>query len=152
MKNKFFSLALWTVLLVFLDQITKYLVYKYFQNPVNLIGDFFKIEYSQNTGVAFGIHVPHIILIVATILLVSLVAHVVYKEFKLEEPIAQAGLVLIVSGAISNLIDRLTRGFVIDFIAVWRWPNFNLADTYISIGILLMILFYGRIRRAQNKK
>lgn len=152
MKNKIFVTSLWTFLLIFLDQITKYLVHTYLQNSVNLLGSFFRIEYSQNTGVAFGIHVPYIVLIIATVLLVSIVVAVAHKEFKLDDPIAKTGLILIVSGAISNLIDRVSRGFVIDFIAVWHWPNFNLADTYISIGILLMIVFYGRIKRTQNKK
>lgn len=145
-------MGIWSLILIILDQITKYFIYKSNSGPVNLLGDFFRIEYSQNTGVAFGIPVPHTLLIIGNILLIGLIAWIIQKEFDLHQPIAKTGLILIISGAFGNIIDRLIYGFVIDFIAVWRWPNFNLADIYISIGILIMIVFYGRTDTKCPKK
>lgn len=115
-----------------------------------LLGNFLRIEYSQNTGVAFGLPVPYPFLIVGNVLLMGLIVWIINKEFDMDQPIGKLSLVLIISGALGNVIDRLIRGFVIDFIGVLRWPNFNLADTYISIGILLMIVFYGRIKRTNK--
>ncbi|MCX6734367.1 MAG: signal peptidase II [Candidatus Peregrinibacteria bacterium] len=150
MKNKFLKLGIWCLILIALDQLTKYLVHHYMQVTKELLGNFLRIEYSQNTGVAFGLPVPYPFLIVGNVLLMGLIVWIINKEFDMDQPIGKLSLVLIISGALGNVIDRLIRGFVIDFIGVLRWPNFNLADTYISIGILLMIVFYGRIKRTNK--
>lgn len=144
MKNKFLKFGICCLILIALDQLTKYLVQP---GTTEILGDFFRIEYSENTGIAFGIPVPYTFLIFGNILLMGLIIWIINKEFDMEQPIGKAALILIISGALGNVIDRITRGFVVDFIAVWRWPNFNLADAYISCGILLMIVFYGRIKR-----
>jgi signal peptidase II len=57
----------------------------------------------------------------------------------------------VLGGGLGNLIDRFTRGYVIDFISIWKWPVFNLADVFVTIGVLLIVLFYGKIK-AQNQK
>lgn len=152
MKNKFLKLGIWCLILIVLDQLTKYFVHNYSQETTEIIGRFFRIEYSQNTGVAFGLPVPYTLLIIGNIFLMGLIIWIINKEFDLEQPIGRAALILILAGAIGNLIDRLTRGFVVDFIGIWSWPNFNLADAYISVGILLMIVFYGRIKRTTDEK
>lgn len=144
MKNKFLKFGICCLILIALDQLTKYLVQP---GTTEILGNFFRIEYSENTGIAFGIPVPYTFLIFGNILLMGLIIWIINKEFDMEQPIGKAALILIISGALGNVIDRITRGFVVDFIAVWRWPNFNLADAYISCGILLMIVFYGRIKR-----
>jgi signal peptidase II len=51
----------------------------------------------------------------------------------------RAGVTLILAGALGNMVDRFRHGYVIDFIAVGIWPRFNLADTMITIGVVLMI-------------
>ncbi len=137
---------MWCLFLIILDQLTKYFIHNYFPGTTELFGKFFRLEYSQNTGMAFGIPVPYTLLIISNILLMGLIIWIINKEFDMEQPIGKAALILIISGAVGNVIDRITRGFVIDFIGIWRWPNFNLADTYISCGILLMIVFYGKLK------
>lgn len=150
MKKKILKIGIWCLILIALDQLTKYLVHDYLPVSTELLGKFFRIEYSQNVGVAFGIPVPYPFLIVGNILLMGVIVWIINKEFDTDQPIGKTALILIISGALGNVVDRLVRGFVIDFIAVWRWPNFNLADTYISVGILLMIVFYGRIKRTNK--
>lgn len=151
MKKRIFTISGGIVLLIFLDQFSKYLAQKYLTNAYSIISNFFELEYSQNTGIAFGIDVPYLILIILGFILIAVVIYVFVKEFKLEEKISQLAMMLIIGGAIGNLIDRFLRGFVVDFIAIWKWPNFNLADIYISTGILLMIIFYGKIRKVNKK-
>src|SRR5437868_8301978 len=56
------------------------------------------------------------------------------------EPLAQVGLALALGGATGNLVDRLERGVVVDFVALWRWPPFNLADAAIVSGVGLALL------------
>ncbi len=150
MKYKFSKLVAWCLLLIVLDQLSKYLVHNYYQEGMEIIGNFLRIEYSRNTGVAFGIPVPYPFLIVGNIFLMGLIVWIINKEFDLNQPIGKISLVLIISGALGNIIDRIVNGYVIDFIGVGSWPNFNLADSYISIGILLMFLFYGRIKRTNK--
>lgn len=66
----------------------------------------------------------------------------IYNFLKSKNYLEKISLVLILSGAISNTIDRLARGCVIDFINLKYWPIFNLADIYITIGISLLIVIY----------
>lgn len=137
--------------LVLADQLSKYLIQKYLTSTYSLIPGFFELEYSRNTGIAFGIGIPYPALIILTLILVALVIYIFVREFGFEQKISRLAFMLILGGAFGNLIDRFSRGFVIDFIAIWRWPNFNFADIYISIGILLIVIFHGKItNRKQN--
>ncbi|MEP6976808.1 MAG: signal peptidase II [Thermoleophilia bacterium] len=54
-------------------------------------------------------------------------------------PLAEVGLAAALGGAAGNLLDRLRRGVVVDFVALWRWPPFNLADTAIVTGVGLAL-------------
>ncbi len=119
------------LILIFLDQLTKY----YSGTPV------------KNTGIAFGIPVQLVGIILMNILLLILLLYFAKKELNLNSKLAQYLLALIFAGGISNLIDRLYHGYVIDFISIWKWPTFNFADIYITLGILLLIMFYGKIKK-----
>lgn len=59
-------------------------------------------------------------------------------------------LALIIGGALGNIYDRVIHGYVIDFIAFSFWPVFNLADIFLSVGVFLIIIFYGKIHRTLN--
>ncbi len=80
----------------------------------------------------------------------GLIIYLAGKELNLNKKITQILLALIVAGGLSNLFDRFIHGFVIDFISIWIYPIFNIADIYITIGILLTIAFYGKIKRMQK--
>jgi len=124
--------------LVAIDQATKSL----FENQRAILSDFFAIKYSQNTGAAFSILSGHNTLV--TILnsaILLLIAHYYYTIRKRKEPLLKQGLILLFAGAAGNLIDRLMLGYVRDFIAIWIWPTFNLADTFSTIGATLIIMY-----------
>jgi len=123
--------------LILLDQLTKYMAAIYSFET-----------YSENTGVAFGLPVPYILLIIINIALVVVILGWAHKDLKTKNPIAQSAIALIIAGGLGNLIDRITQGYVVDFISIWIWPTFNFADIYIVVGILLLIIFYAKIRRS----
>ena len=134
--------------LAILDQMSKILIGKYLDGDLSIIGEFFQFQYSENRGIAFGIGVPKTALIILTILLIFVILYYAIKELKIDHKITKISIALIIGGAIGNLIDRLVSGYVIDFIAIWSWPNFNLADIFITVGVLLILVNYGKINRA----
>ena len=114
---------------------------------IPLINNIFHITYVTNTGAAFGFFKNSaIIFIIISVVAIVFIAGLILKSIKraefMADPIFDSGLILIISGAIANLIDRLRFGYVIDFIDVRIWPVFNIADTSITIGTLLLILSY----------
>lgn len=134
-KNTLQTLTL-TLLLILLDQSAKYLAVKY-------------LQISKNTGIAFGIPIPQVVLIITNIALLIIVMYIAKKELNFNNKYTQILTAAILAGGLSNLADRLYHGYVIDFIHVPIWPSFNLADIYITVGILLVIIFYGKIRKTK---
>ncbi|GLI55801.1 lipoprotein signal peptidase [Propionigenium maris DSM 9537] len=146
--------------LIIVDQWTKHLTVANLVEGQSfpLIFDFFHLTYVKNRGVAFGMFQGKIpVISVVTVLAIIgiswyLVKSVKNKKNKLEN-IAYA---FILSGAIGNMIDRLTRGFVVDmmdFRGIWSYV-FNLADVWINIGVAFIILsefMSSRKKREQEK-
>lgn len=149
MKN-LVKLVLITVDFFVLDQVSKYFAKSYLEQPVNIVENIFKFEYAENTGIAFSLPVPYIVIIISNILLIGLLIYLAGKELNLSNKIAKIATSLLIAGGVGNLIDRILHGFVIDFISVWKYPLFNLADMYIITAVLLLIVFYGKIRRVKK--
>lgn len=124
-----------------LDQLSKWAVVAYFGLP-----------YSQNTGVAFSIHIPYAILLGLTIILLVAVFYFASKELNLSKNLSKISVALVLGGGLGNLIDRIVNGAVIDFISIWKYPTFNVADAFIVIGVLLIVVFYGKIKLIKTKK
>ncbi|MBT3865206.1 signal peptidase II [Candidatus Peregrinibacteria bacterium] len=133
------------LIFVALDQATKYLAETYISEKIPLIENFLTLEKSHNPGIAFGIHVNQIALLVITILLIAVLIHIAYKEINLRKTLGILSVGLILGGAIGNLIDRIHYGHVIDFISFKFWPAFNLADLFIVTGVLMVVIFYKRV-------
>lgn len=143
MNIKYFSLVLFYVLL---DQITKFLIVNNIAyNSFIKINDYINIVNVSNTGVAFSMFQGQNIffIILTTVVIITIVSFI--KKNKSEFTILQLhSLLLIISGGIGNLIDRLFRGAVVDFIDigfkdVYRWPSFNVADSCVCIGVTLFL-------------
>ena len=120
--------------------------------PLSIIDPWFSLQLSFNPGIAFGIRPPFVLLIIFTLIFIPTLLYLAIKELNLEKQITRLAISLILGGAIGNLIDRFTYGAVTDFIKIGPWPNFNLADIYISLGVLFMLLFYGKITRSKKQK
>lgn len=115
--------------------------------PVPVIGDFFRLTLGYNTGVAFGMFSNGGVwpLVVTGVIILGLVIWFVRALQQEQFPAAAAWAVgMLLGGAIGNFLDRLPDGRVTDFLDVGigtlRWPTFNLADSFILIGVGLLVL------------
>jgi len=136
-----------------IDQLTKYLI------KTNLtLGDsfpesgYFHITYVQNTGAAFSIFRDNTYLlsmfsIIGVILLLFIVFYLSTRFNFLRSLPARISLGLIMGGTVGNLIDRLSFGYVVDFIDVDFFATFNVADAGISVGAVLLALTYIRLAK-----
>ena len=125
---------------ILLDQATKFLALKFLQlnTPVPLIKNFLNLTLVHNRGAAFGFFQNQLLMFVLISILA--IAFIFYNlKNKKNSIIFQLSLSLILGGAIGNLIDRLRFGFVIDFLDLRVWPVFNLADSAITGGAILLI-------------
>ena len=143
------------ILLVSLDIVTKNLVFNYIDLydfiPILF---FLELTHIHNFGVSFGflsgIVSPWILIFIGLLV----VGFITYLMFNSRDLLEKWGLFIIISGALSNIIDRIINGYVIDFIYLhisnFYWPAFNFADIYISIGILMVII--NIINKFKNNK
>lgn len=147
MKKGYIYIGALSLDVAIIDQAAKWLAATNLLTPWS-ITPWFSLEYAENTGIAFSFPVPYIVLIPVSIIMIAGILAYGVRSFNISNPLTIAILGFITGGAIGNIIDRIFRGFVIDFIKVGPWPTFNLADAFLCIGIFLLLLFYGKIRRA----
>lgn len=135
-----------SLICLIIDQITKILIIKFLplSDSVEIIKNFFYIIPTNNTGAAFSILIgQRIFLILITIaILVFLIQYI--KKNKIERKIDIISFSFIIGGSLGNLIDRIIRGSVIDFISLkfgnYNFPIFNIADTLIVVGVILLLI------------
>ncbi len=152
---RWYALAL---LLVLLDQISKYWISTSFgYGEARAVTGFFNLVLTHNQGAAFSFLASAggwqrgFFIVVA---LVAIVVISVLLARHLHEKLFCISLALILGGAIGNVVDRIALGYVVDFLdfhfAGWHWPAFNLADSAISVGAVLMVAdsFFPGARRA----
>lgn len=136
MKSKTPLLLVFPALLVLIDQITKYWA-RNLQNAVP-ITDFFQLYPLQNSGIAFSLPLPSFF---SSLLAILISVWLLYRLFRIKMSSKEfLGHQFLLGGAIGNLLDRLFIGSVTDFLAFWSFPVFNLADVFINLGILLILL------------
>jgi signal peptidase II len=134
-----------------LDRWTKALIQKRFDlnESISVIDGLFNITYVRNTGVAFGIFDPLSLpaksVLLSVFTAVAAVVVITYSvRSSLRNRLLQFALALVLGGALGNLYDRLVYGYVVDFlefyVRTYHWPSFNVADSAISIGVILLAL------------
>ncbi|MGR9012218.1 MAG: signal peptidase II [Gammaproteobacteria bacterium] len=109
---------------------------------------FFKLTYVHNTGAAFSFLSEaggwQRWFFAGLALVISVVISIWLARLKKHETLLAVALALVLGGAVGNLIDRLAYGYVIDFLDVyyntWHWPAFNIADSAITLGVILMLV------------
>jgi signal peptidase II len=107
---------------------------------VDLLGGLVRLDYTRNSGAAFGFYQGGGALLVLIAVGVSVGIILSYRRLARSPWIVRAALGLILGGAIGNLVDRVRLGYVVDFIDLRWWPVFNLADSAIVVGVGLLIL------------
>lgn len=141
MKNKTVRLIVILVtIFIMIDQASKLLVSNLKQDS---IGDkIFKIEIINNTGLAFGFNdgnnVKNIFIMIFVLIIVI---RFIKNQIELIDTKTAVALSMVLAGGFGNLIDRIFRGAVLDFIRIYKFPIFNVADVLVFIGAILLVIF-----------
>lgn len=152
MSVKYKLLFGWLAVILILDQLTKLIVDRTIplHHSIPVIDNVFSLTYIRNTGAAFGIlagsaarfRLPFLVLF--SVLAIGFIIMMVRRLPDRETGLITA-LAFILGGAIGNLIDRIAYGEVIDFLdfywSRYHWPAFNLADSFITIGVLITVFY-----------
>jgi len=145
--KKHFLFFIPVLVLVFLDQLTKFLVRKNISlgDSIQIIGDFFRLVHVQNTGAGFGLlKGMNIFLIIVTISFVSVLVFYYFRRIRTDEKLLLFSTAIVVAGGVGNLIDRLAFGFVVDFLDFAYWPAFNVADICLTAGVIGLVIYMLR--------
>jgi signal peptidase II len=123
------------------DQLTKHIVSSRLSlgESVDIVGPF-SIHHVQNSGIAFGLFSNSTaIVIILTAIAVSWMLWF-FARSGARHPVLPAALGLLIGGSVSNLVDRVRLGHVTDFLDLRYWPAFNLADSFIVVGVAILLL------------
>lgn len=148
----------------------------YFGESISVIDDFFKITFTENPGMAFGFNPgSNFKLIISVFSLVASIGLLVYLFTVRNKSLSlRIAIALILGGALGNVIDRMFYGLIYDYAPLFygkvvdfldfdffnftlfgrsyeRWPIFNLADASVSIGVLILIIFYKQHQEDEKK-
>jgi signal peptidase II len=156
MKKIIYPIA--AALVIAADQFTKHLVRSSMQpgDRIPVIGDWMSIYYVQNTGTAFSMFEGNkFVTIALTSILIFVCIVMLRSELRDGRKLTPILLTLIAAGGISNMIDRLSYGFVTDMISCWGFAVFNVADMFITCSCTLMLivmlkLYRDEVRKAQS--
>ena len=165
MNKKHLPVLLVAIGIFVIDQITKYMIKTSMSlhQSFSVIGDFFRITYVENTGMAFGISIGDNILFTVFAAVASIAILIYFFYIKGEHLFARLAMIIIFGGALGNLTDRIIRGSVVDFLdceffdiylpqfdflfvhfpgySMTRWPVFNVADIAVSVGMIMLMIF-----------
>lgn len=141
--------AILFVILVAIDQVTKYMAIINLKgkNEIVIIDKWLHFTYVENSGAAFGIFQNATILFtILTIIIVFGIMWYMLKESNNIGIFLKFSLVMIMAGAIGNLIDRIRLGYVVDFIysplgGLYNFPVFNFADIYVTCSAIFLIIY-----------
>lgn len=137
------SLLLVTVSAIVADQLTKWVVSSSLalRDAVEIVGPF-SIHHVRNSGIAFGLFssATSIVIALTTVAVACMVLF--FARSGQRHPLLPVALGFVLGGSISNLIDRVRLGYVTDFLDLEYWPAFNLADTFIVVGVALLFLSF----------
>lgn len=141
------------IISLLLDIGSKFLVSRIFilNESKTIIDNFLNITYVRNTGAAWSILDDNTwIVTVISLLIIIGIIYYVYRN-RASKKILNIGYGLILGGAIGNFIDRIVYGYVIDFIDIdifgWNYPIFNLADMFIVVGVILVMIDAWRCKK-----
>ena len=145
------------ILLIFVDYFSKKIIFNYIEfNNFIIIFSFLDFIHIHNYGISFGLFSGSlsstIIVIIGSIVTLFIIYLLVNSSNKLEK----WGFLLIISGAIANLIDRAINKYVLDFIYMhyksYYWPAYNFADIYITLGVVIVIITSLKVNYWDLKK
>ena len=150
MKNALLLFTLF-VFTVVSDQVSKYFIVATFNlhESRRILYNILCLRYIKNPGAAFGLSFGHpLLMLTITILIIIILGYLFLKGNLFSDNIlGKTAMVMVLGGAVGNLIDRMVMKEVVDFIDMgvgnYRWPVYNLADVYITIGMFIMIYLFS---------
>ena len=142
------------ILLIAIDQISKLLVLNYLKEigSLPIIQNVFHFTYVENRGAAFGMFQNNQILFIIVALIASIYG-LYYLHTKKVDTVGKIGILLIISGALGNLIDRVRLGFVVDYFdfrIIWNYV-FNIADIFVVLGTILLCIYILNYSKRKTK-
>lgn len=140
--NKKYKIVIFVTILVLLEQLTKIVILKNRENlPITVINNVFMLSYVENSGVAFGIKVGNVwSFIIVNIVILGIIIKFMYSQLQELNNKTIIILSLVLAGGISNLVDRIFRGYVVDFLDITpiiNFPVFNFADIMIVVAVFI---------------
>lgn len=146
------TIIILSIIFFLIDLISKIIIKEslFLGQSIKVINNFFNITYVRNTGAAFSILSKHTYLLVfVSIFIITLVLYYINKN-KPKTKIEYISYSMILGGAVGNLYDRIVYGYVIDFLDFlifgYEYPIFNLSDSFIFIGVLILIVYMWRCK------
>jgi len=137
-----------SILIVVADQLTKYLAVEFLMDkrPIVLINNLIELHFVKNYGAAFGImqNKRWFFIVITLIVLMAIIIFIIKNNYILHK-LTKIALGSLLGGATGNLIDRIRLSYVVDFIKVdlgrlYDFPVFNIADIFIVVGTILLVL------------
>ena len=139
-----------TIVFLVVDIISKLVVSKLMDvfDSIVIIKDFFYITYVRNTGAAWSIFEGRVLgLIVVSLIIISFIIYYISKNSP-KNKVEVVGYSLVLGGAFGNLLDRIIYGYVVDFLDFYifgyDYPIFNLADSFIFVGVVILAICMWR--------
>ena len=155
-RKKSIIILVMVVILLFIDQVTKiYAISQWKETTLEVLSNILTFQYAENTGGAFGVgQNGTMTFIIANIVVLGIIIRFIMLQMDRIDRKTMVILSLVLAGGFSNLIDRIFRGFVVDFIHLFpntNFPIFNLADAFIVIGWVSLALMFA-IRTWKEKR
>ena len=140
--KKYIAIIFMIAIFFMADQYLKHLaVNKFSRQSYNLISNFLTFSFTPNYYIAFSLPISGPFLnIVIALMIIGIFSYLIYSYRQQKNTLFLIGVLLILSGAISNFLDRIISGYVIDYIYLKHFTVFNLADTYIFIGAITTLI------------
>ncbi len=140
MAKKDILIASISLITVIVDQLAKYWATDNLKDIVPVIGSIFRLQLTTNTGAGFGVIKGYNALLIWVIIII--IGFLLYHYDKIpQKPYLWISYALILGGAVGNLIDRILLGHVIDFLDFIYWPAFNVADSAITVGAIIVGIY-----------
>lgn len=146
-KNFRFIALLISFVIIGLDQYIKYLAITYLSTSANfsvpIIEDFFHLTYVENRGAAFSLFEGKSAFLIGASVLISVIFIVVLLSNKVKSKFVMFAIALVIGGGIGNLVDRIARGYVVDYfdLRVINFAIFNFADCCVVVGTILIMIY-----------
>ncbi len=146
-KKKYLETIFLLLFTIGLDQISKFIAFKvlFLKNQIIYVNSFLSMRPVWNKGISFGMFQDsgNLGKFLFTFIAISISIWLIWSSRKLSK-FSSLGYILIAGGALGNALDRIFHGKVIDFIDLhylnWHWPTFNIADSFIFLGVVIFLI------------